>query len=500
MPRRDRDNTSPLAKPTKERERKGKTLQSVGAPTGTVPRGKIAGGGPWSDVNRWDDLVVAAGARHGVNPALLKSMMIVESGGKANAADPHGAVGLMQVKPQFWSGEAAKFGYDLTTPAGQIGTAAAILGGAIPWVKGATPEERFLSTYYPTPGLDVLGESGHTPRMYLTDIALYMGIINAAVGAVPSPVPPVDAVVTFGRTPHPPFQDRPIPKDEGNGWDDLGQRSVKGVVLHRMLGSLWGTDTFFRGPVGALTDYGVGVTGTDGADKDGQILRWNDPLGRRSGWASGPVSGQYGDGAAFVAKFGVVAVNRDLASIEISGHQTTPLSAKAFEAVAGLTAYWADQARVPWSGFPFNPATGISFVYWHQEFTRGTGKLCPFEVVIAQTTPLIERAKAILKQHQTGASPGPGPTPTPPPPKDTRLSKVPLPAGVTVADLGRWFGPGFDANGIVSECWAREAVATGRYPKLVESDPSLPRRVFRFEGNLIIVAEGGKAWVLRLDS
>jgi len=204
----------------------------------------------------------------------------------------------------------------------------------------------------------------------------------------------------FGRVEHPEYNDRPIEKPENGGQNDLGKRTVKGVVLHRILGSLWGTDTYFRGPVGALTDYGVGVAATDGVARDGEILRWNDPLGRASGWASGPYSGAYGDGLAFVAKYGVNAINRDQVSIEISGHQDTPLSPGAFEAVAQLIAYWADQARIPWDVFPITTADGFSFVRWHEEFTLGTGKTCPFQVVKAQTSALIERARQIMKAAQ----------------------------------------------------------------------------------------------------
>ena len=62
--------------------------------------------------------------------------------------------------------------------------AAAIVGGSVPNVRGTTPLERFLSTYYPIPGgLDVPGESGHTPRMYLDDIAFYSRLIEEAGGS-----------------------------------------------------------------------------------------------------------------------------------------------------------------------------------------------------------------------------------------------------------------------------------------------------------------------------
>jgi hypothetical protein len=69
-----------------------------------------------------------------------------------------------------------------------------------------------------------------------------------------TPMPP--STITYGRVPHPPFTDRPITKPAGFGQDNLGRRLPKFVVLHRMLGSLWGTDGHFRlESTAALTDY-----------------------------------------------------------------------------------------------------------------------------------------------------------------------------------------------------------------------------------------------------
>jgi hypothetical protein len=158
--------------------------RELGAPTGTIPRGKIGGGGQWDRVNRFDAVFVTEGQKHGVPPAMLKSMMIVETGGN-NVSDPFGATGVMQIKPRFWDDRAQAAGYDLATDAGQIGMAAAILGGSVPNVRGDDPTERFLYTYYPVLRdgqicYDCRGESGHTPQMYLDDIALYTGLIEAA--------------------------------------------------------------------------------------------------------------------------------------------------------------------------------------------------------------------------------------------------------------------------------------------------------------------------------
>lgn len=265
-------------------------------------------------------------------------------------------------------------------------------------------------------------------------------------GNLPDQQPPTQGeppmAIEFGRVPHPTFSDRPITKPEGRGQNNLGKRSVKGVVWHRILGSLWGTDGYFRrDDVNALTDYGVGVSATDGAANDGLILRWNNPLGFQSGWASGTYNGAYGDGEAFVQKYGVNAINRDQASIEISGQYTTPLSEKARDAIAALTAYWADQYRIPWNVFPIAPQDGFSFVRWHQEFTLGTGKVCPGQVVISETPALIERTRAILKQYQTVSDPVPVPDPEPEPePEPTPEERHELPVGMSRALAARLFG------------------------------------------------------------
>ncbi len=56
---------------------------------------------PWlpDTVARWWPLLVAAGRRHGIDPALLAIVVLVESGGGPNAVSPAGASGLMQVMP-----------------------------------------------------------------------------------------------------------------------------------------------------------------------------------------------------------------------------------------------------------------------------------------------------------------------------------------------------------------------------------------------------------------
>jgi hypothetical protein len=177
-----------------------KAVSTIGAPTGTIPTSLAIAygrGGPWATVNAYDAAFVRAGTKHGVDPAMLKAMAVIESGGQMIANQGgSGAWGIMQFKRWIWQPRADAFGYDLNTAAGQIGMAAAILGGAVPGVRGTTPEERFLEEYYPvrdasgTLCLDCRGEDGHTPRQYLSDMHELMRIINAAAeGTTPAPAP-----------------------------------------------------------------------------------------------------------------------------------------------------------------------------------------------------------------------------------------------------------------------------------------------------------------------
>jgi len=180
------------------------------------------------------------------------------------------------------------------------------------------------------------------------------------------------------------------------------------VIWHRALGSWSGTNTWFHGG-NAATMYGIAVAATDGADKAGKIYEWIEP---RSGWygeSSGPAKAPYGDGALFVQEVGVHSVNRRSIAIEMMGNYNTPLDPKSRAALVALTAYWADQKGIPWHQFPIVPGTnGRSFVGWHQEICGPAEKVCPGEVVMAETPALIAQVAQVLKHYQT-FSPEPKP-------------------------------------------------------------------------------------------
>lgn len=305
---------------------------------------------------------------------------------------------------------------------------------------------------------------------YGDQIAGHMNAIAAWAAAHPSEEATPMAELAFGRVQHPPFVDRLIPSAQNGAWDDLGPRNPVGVCQHTMVGTLAGTDQWFRRGAAStgLTDYGVGL--------DGLIYRWNDPRGRRAGWANGGSDGLEGDGPLFVRTLGIDAINRDLVSIErddAGKPDTTPFAGAQLEACAQLTAYWFDQARVPWSSFPVNPAVGIVTHMEHFEFTSKAGNSlseCPAQPVRSQTDVLQDRIRAILKAAQT-ATPG---APAEPPPKPVAQDHDAWPNGWTLEQLAaRWGVPRridldgkarvarFSAKGPLSNAWVARAVKEG---------------------------------------
>jgi hypothetical protein len=321
---------------------------------------------------------------------------------------------------------------------------------------------------------------------------------TTATIAAPAAVP---AAPRFGRVAPPPVERRDIPPDLNTAWDHLGPRRPRFVVLHRMLGTLAGTDRYFRTDARhrARTDYGVDhVTGA--------VWRWTDPLGPHAPWASGPFDDPTPLGRALVARFGLATVNRDGVSIEVSGGEHDPVSEAALGSLARLVAFWADWAGVPHDRWPINPQSAERFVARHEDFAA---KACPFAALRGLVPEVERRAGAILRAAQSGdgASPAPArPVPPTPSPGDPGGSAPPpspptglvLPPGVTVADLRDWFGRvtsngdralsfGFDPAGPVSRRWLARGHATGAWPELLAVRERDGVRLFRFDGGYTLV-------------
>ena len=165
---------------------------AIGAPQGAIQAPlqiAFGRGGTWDAVNQYDASYVAEGQKYGVDPAMLKAMAVIESGGQMIPnQNGSGAYGIMQIKDADFGVDAARLGYDLNTPEGQIGMAAAILGGQTARTAGMTPEEAFVNVYYPTGCMDCTGEDGHTPRQYLADMNALMSEINAASPPATGPI------------------------------------------------------------------------------------------------------------------------------------------------------------------------------------------------------------------------------------------------------------------------------------------------------------------------
>jgi hypothetical protein len=252
---------------------------------------------------------------------------------------------------------------------------------------------------------DLTGKWATDPR-YGEKIAERLSRLRATVVPVsPPPVvpppPPSSGKIVFGRVPKPSWVDRQIPDRNNWAWDRLGQRLLRGVVYHRQVGTNWGTDGWFRGGGGGsgLTDFGID-------HNTGEILQWNDYMGRgrpgispnRAGWASGPWENPPGDGRAYVAKYGVSAINRDLVSLEIAGMYETPISDRGYQSVVNLSSFLADQAQVPWTNYPIVPSTGLPFTYTQSEFQNH--KPCPGKVVLSLIPQIIQDTKNLLKKYQ----------------------------------------------------------------------------------------------------
>ena len=248
-----------------------------------------------------------------------------------------------------------------------------------------------------------------------------------------------------------------------------------------MAGSLAGTDTYFRTEARsrARTDYGID-------HRTGEIWRWTDPLGPFSPWASGPWTAPPGDGVPLVGRLGEAAINRDGVSIEVAGFEDDPVSAIAAGRLAQLVAFWADWCGIPHGGWPVNPETGLTFVYWHSEFNGA--KSCPGAVVRKLTAPLIRRVGDILRDGQDGqpaSDPEPVPSPSQPP------AGLELPDGVTLTDLTGWFGSApspdgsgrrftFDPAGPLSRAWLERGRVTSVWPALAAVARDGDSVTFRF--------------------
>lgn len=455
-------------------------LGKLGAPTGEVSGNfRIVGDGiQWSRVNRWDAITLAAATKHKVDPAWLKGMQVVESGGEMVwNRNGSGAYGIMQVKPSIWDAAAKKLRYDLMTPEGNIGFAAAMLGGDVPGLRGSTVEERFLENYYPVRDaqgklcLDCKGEDGSTPNDYLHDLRLLKKQIDAAAGidggATPAPVDP------WRPYPYPKMVDVLVPKPgEGAGFDRVAFRRprIVGSCNHITDGDAsieWYRDFFATGGErawDALTDTVIGRDGRIGLLND-----WRDPNrgGTRAGWANGTANGIEGDGQAFYRKYPLI--NDVLVSKEHVGRSGQAMTDAQMAASIELSTAVAQESQCPWDTYPYHPGKGgVNIEMMHYLFAP---KACPAQPFIGTYYPILVReVKAALKAWQGGAGGGTGPV-EPEPVWYTRF-------GFSLHDIETFFGRitrynrdgttdefPFDTKGALSLLWLNRCDAEGKFPE-----------------------------------
>lgn len=446
----------------------------LGAPSGTIPTDlQIAygRGGDWALVNQDDPFFVRYGEKYGVPPQFLKAMMVVETGGRMIPNQGgSGAAGTMQIKTAIWGAKARELGYDLTTREGQVAMAAYILS-----LEGPGNHERaFLASYYPTPGLDVPGEDGHTPRQYLADLTRLVRIIDAAAGGTSTTAPPDP----WRPYPYPTMVDLLVEKPyEGAGFDRVPFRrpNVRGFCTHITDGPTSQPIEFFQGFFGtggaraydALTDLVIGYDGRIGLLND-----WRDPArgGTRAGWANGGVDGLEGDGVAFYRLF--PAINEVLVSCEHTARTGDRWSDAMLAATIEVRTAIAQELKCPASSYPYHPGYGgVSIEQQHRNFAT---KSCPAEPYISTHAPVVLGAvkrKLAAWQGDAGAD---GPPVTPPVTPEW-VGPLGLPIRFFVngfgtlrrydeggAEIGTY---GFDPKGPISLAWLARGAAEKVWPK-----------------------------------
>lgn len=210
--------------------------------------------------------------------------------------------------------------------------------------------------------------------------------------------------MTLGHVPAPPINVRLIgipPKVNGVGVNKtIIPRKPLGSCVHSMVGTLWGTDGWFRRPdVQGLTDYGIGQKDMGGGFAE--IIQWCDPYGLLIPWANGEATGVEGDGAAFIAKFGIDQVNRGLVSIELDdngtpvdsqGRPTTPATSAQWSSLCWMLAYvHAEMLGQTAATFEWN--------MHHKEFAT---KDCPFPRIYDFTIEYQAVVREIMDHFQNG--------------------------------------------------------------------------------------------------
>lgn len=194
------------------------------------------------------------------------------------------------------------------------------------------------------------------------------------------------------KTPFPPFEKRLLAPKYGAGMDRRQTQRTGNTVWHTMVGTLRGTDAYFRlAWVEAATHWGIGGS-LDGAE-DGTIYQWVEIGSDMEPWASGPWRPDgFGDGKRYVDTFGVPGINGSADSIEFSGLVATPMTPAQWQKGMWLTAAIVHAGGRSSDEFLWN--------MHHREFTQPSYKDCPFKRIYDYTEQYQQGIVYILQHYE----------------------------------------------------------------------------------------------------
>ncbi len=446
----------------------------------------IAQSSPWRDVAdtpyvTWERVISAAGG-----PPELASVAAHQ------AAQPHSGIALAQLGPEssmgtdFQANSASnRNAWNLKLPQG---------GGYVrfpTWVEGVAGWKARVTSgpeykdgiYSDTETIRELIFDAFAPPSDGNDSQTYVNRMVSSLNAwqiglrspaQPHPDDPISGNV-YGRVPHPPYERHIVPKlAPGQGYTLVAPRQIVGMCWHEWLGrsTLAFHKGFFACPHGerclnALVDAFI--------MPDGHIVMINDPLGTRSPHASGGGGGLEGDGPAFVARFGIGAINSRLMSVEMVKLDREPYTPAQIEAGGRLAAHYHDRDGQPWQTHPYVPKYNCVTSTLHFELSSNTS--CG-RGEIGELTKLQAVTKAVMREGQGGTlRPNPDPIPPQVPPQPPPA----IPGGISLAEARVRFGKlvrvladGTDhpdgpypfnwPAGIISQAWAYRAAQESEWP------------------------------------
>lgn len=196
---------------------------------------------------------------------------------------------------------------------------------------------------------------------------------------------------------------RPVPEHGG------AMHAHDIICIHTMVGSLWGTDAYFRKPnPQANSHFGTGP--------DGHIIQWVDTSNQS--WANLNGNGR------------VISIeNADMGAPfpNWSGSDVPPFTDAQVEAIAKIIAWACRTYGIPCELIP-DSKPGRRGVGYHRQgidgsypdhrvtggelWSRSAGKVCPGDRRVAQMRRIVDRARQLLGQAPSGGGSTPPPAPS----------------------------------------------------------------------------------------